>query len=500
MTLPIPEFDPTQFNTGANSQAVKADVPTISPPTDIAEVQTSGYQGYEATTPDAQSAQNYQGYDVTTATNTGSGDYNPYSAQTVDPNVGTYDALTGSVSNPSLVENRISGLLSRDSDYMRRAETFANQQSNRRGLLNSSMAVGAAHGAAIDAALPIAQQDAQAFANMEMANLQYQNQARQLSAEAQRINAQFNAGQLNQAERDNALADIENRQFNAELEHQTKIANMAAQNEAARTGAIQTQQGEQFNAELAQQAEIEGARLDTQAAETNALAAQAEGQFNTNLLQQANMFNAEQDLTAALANYEALVNAEAAFADAKNNETFAALSAQLNGWLAELDAGLQSELQELEHQYSLAENADSVNGAIYQELVNSISFIMANTADVDEAKSKVSLMLEAAGAELAYTSVEGLIGLDLDAAGLVPDRDIEDMGTIPEGTGGIKEPDTTDQTREDVRVPDEPSGTPPTATTPPETAAPEPGTYDHYVTVANQYDNYSEYLRSFQMA
>lgn len=60
------------------------------------------------------------------------------------------------------VENRLTGLINKDSDYMKLAETRALQDMNSRGILNSSLAVGAAHAAAIEAALPIAQQDSDA--------------------------------------------------------------------------------------------------------------------------------------------------------------------------------------------------------------------------------------------------------------------------------------------------------------------------------------------------
>lgn len=63
------------------------------------------------------------------------------------------------------VEDRLNGILSADSDYIKRARAEGMAVSNRRGLLNSSMAAGAAQGAAIDRALPIAQQDADIAAN-----------------------------------------------------------------------------------------------------------------------------------------------------------------------------------------------------------------------------------------------------------------------------------------------------------------------------------------------
>ena len=59
------------------------------------------------------------------------------------------------------VANKIASLTSGNSSYMRGARTAGLQTANRRGLGNSSIAAGAAHGAALDRALPIASQDAQ---------------------------------------------------------------------------------------------------------------------------------------------------------------------------------------------------------------------------------------------------------------------------------------------------------------------------------------------------
>ena len=71
------------------------------------------------------------------------------------------------------VQGQLNGILSSNSPLMKRAETFGKQQANRRGLLNSSMAAGASQGAMIEAALPIAQQDAsQQFQKGQMAQQQ----------------------------------------------------------------------------------------------------------------------------------------------------------------------------------------------------------------------------------------------------------------------------------------------------------------------------------------
>ena len=58
------------------------------------------------------------------------------------------------------LSGRLNKLLEEDSPYVRRARTRAAEHASSRGLLNSSIAAGAGEAAAIDAALPIAQGDA----------------------------------------------------------------------------------------------------------------------------------------------------------------------------------------------------------------------------------------------------------------------------------------------------------------------------------------------------
>jgi hypothetical protein len=67
------------------------------------------------------------------------------------------------VTPESTVAGQLTTLLSKDSDYIKQAEAKARIGANQLGLASSSMAEGAARGAAIERALPIAQQDAQTY-------------------------------------------------------------------------------------------------------------------------------------------------------------------------------------------------------------------------------------------------------------------------------------------------------------------------------------------------
>lgn len=72
------------------------------------------------------------------------------------------------------VVNALSRITSRDSPLMRQAETSGLQSANRRGLLNSTMAVKAASDAAYAAAVPIASQEGAQASSENLANLDAQ--------------------------------------------------------------------------------------------------------------------------------------------------------------------------------------------------------------------------------------------------------------------------------------------------------------------------------------
>ena len=69
------------------------------------------------------------------------------------------------------VATRVSGLIAADSPFIQRAKTEARQAANRRGLLNTSIAIQAGEAAAQAAALPIASQEA---AQIQQSNISAQ--------------------------------------------------------------------------------------------------------------------------------------------------------------------------------------------------------------------------------------------------------------------------------------------------------------------------------------
>jgi hypothetical protein len=134
---------------------------------------------------------------ATPSTSAGAQAYNP--AQLGNPN-------QWHVTPDQTVEGRIDHIIDKDSPIIQAARTRANQASNARGLLNSSMATQAGEAAAYDAALPIASADAQTAAKAAGYNTDESNQfavqnmnaqnvlaGQKLSADTQRYTANLDA-------------------------------------------------------------------------------------------------------------------------------------------------------------------------------------------------------------------------------------------------------------------------------------------------------------------
>lgn len=108
---------------------------------------------------------------------------------------GANSAYTRQVQPNELTSTQLTGLLNTNSPYIQQARNQAVNAANGRGLLNSSMAASNAQAAAIQAALPIAQQNATAYGMAAGQNLDALNQILQtrMSNSAANRNAQIAA-------------------------------------------------------------------------------------------------------------------------------------------------------------------------------------------------------------------------------------------------------------------------------------------------------------------
>lgn len=119
--------------------------------------------------------------------------YTAATAQSASPQAVGYDASKFTVDPNATVANQLDKVIGSNSPLLqqakRRATLKSDQEMNRRGLLNSSLAIGsginAAENALYDKALPIAQQDAQTFGTASTNTTNAENAAKYATMQAQ---------------------------------------------------------------------------------------------------------------------------------------------------------------------------------------------------------------------------------------------------------------------------------------------------------------------------
>ena len=240
----------------------------------------------------------------------------------------TYTADSGSTSDWSVdnnmkVSGQLQGILAANSPLMQQARTNALQQMNNRGLLNSSMAIGAGQNAVIQNALPIAQADATMYGN-----------AGQFNANAKNNMSQFNANAKNTAA-----------QFNKDSQNRFDLAEQAATDAASQFSAAQNADIAKFNA---QQANV---LADADAART----------------QQANMALADN------ANKILMQQLDNSFKSA-----IASADAQTKIQLQQIDSTTRTSLAQTEAQYKQLMQTTASASELYQQALKNINDIAMN--------------------------------------------------------------------------------------------------------------------------
>lgn len=304
------------------------------------EAQGALAAGYK---PDQQAIQNITlgGSAVQAAQGTASAGSLANAAQTTEAEnqAGQATAQQGEVDPRSTVQGQLAGLTQQLNDgtasWANPAMRNANDAMASRGLGNSSMAGAAVTTAAMEAALPIAAQDAKVFENMGQANLANRQQTelfnktnaqnitlanlsnrQQTALQNAQVLANMDMANLNnrqQAAVVNAqaftaldLANLNNRQqsliLNQQADQQAMLSDQAAANASKQFNASSQQQNDQFFATMganisqfnaAQQTAISqyNSQNKTQTSQFNAGQSNAMKQFNAEMANQRDQFN-----------------------------------------------------------------------------------------------------------------------------------------------------------------------------------------------------------------
>ena len=133
-----------------------------------------------------------------------------------------YTANTNTFDEANGTAGRVDSIIAKDSPLMQRAASKANQTMNARGLMNSSMAVGAGQAAVMDAAVPIASTDAQLFSQQKLANQTSLNDAARANAEMRGTIGMKGVDLKEQGRQFDVSEAGTNTRFNTELEQQDR--------------------------------------------------------------------------------------------------------------------------------------------------------------------------------------------------------------------------------------------------------------------------------------
>lgn len=272
---------------------------------------------------------------------------------------------------------------------MRRAARQGMLAAGRRGLQNSSFAAGAAQGAMVDRATPLAQQESQQAFQQSLQNQADVNRAREISTgretDVSQLNAQLqtnvslaNASESNRVAMLNAQigSDIsqfnadqlnEMAQFNASLGTEVALRNAAAYNEAAQLNAQLETAVSQGNAEQANRLRQRQAELQTEIALNNA-------QMQT----QVSLENAAAANRAALNN--AQLETEVSLSNARAQNEFRrdvlAQNAALNEQFMRGEQAI--DLASVQGRYQMLISSNETAARLYDSYFNSIAQAMAN--------------------------------------------------------------------------------------------------------------------------
>lgn len=141
------------------------------------------------------------------------------------------------VTEDQTVAGQVKGLIAANSPLQQQAETRALQKVNERGLLNSSLAVGAGQAALYDAALPIATADAASYGRaagynadttnkFSAAGYDAANQAKAFEADATNRTSQFNTETQNRQLQADQTSINQAKQYGAEATNKALLASL----------------------------------------------------------------------------------------------------------------------------------------------------------------------------------------------------------------------------------------------------------------------------------
>jgi hypothetical protein len=285
----------------------------------------------------------------------------------------TYTPETRQVNQATdTVQGQVNSILSKDSPLMQRARTMATQQMAQRGLVNSSMAVGAGTAAMIDRATPIAAQDANTYNTVASENMGAKNRA-----------AEFGAGQLNQFSLQKGQQEFVAGQAELDRSQQT---NLQANQQQFQAGQASLDRSQQTNLQTAQQ--------NFQSAQSALDRALSTAQQDKSLAAQQALQQAQQNFQGAQADLDRAQQTNIAGMNISAQQALQQSQQNFQGTQAGLDRAQQTSLQMSQQQFQSSQQAiqNDFNMRLQQLQESGQDFRQARDIASREAMQKLSEM------------------------------------------------------------------------------------------------------------
>lgn len=333
-------------------------------------------------------------------------------------NVTTFNPVTRSVNAPTeTVSGQLNTLLSGpESPYITRARARADETSNARGLLNSSIGAGAGEAAAIDAALPIASADANIYGNVSGANMAAQNTALALNAGESNTTARGNAAASNALIGQEVAGEQQRETLGTQTEAQSRLqAEQGAQTRETQAagGEIQSQLATQQAAAAQAQSRVQGEiqqGLITSQEQADARLKELTGQIQSGLSAQ------ESQQASALSTQQAGQQTQLQQQQIEGQKQLAQMSADLQTQLQQLRGDQAQQLAGIESQWRTLIQASAGASSLYQNTLHDMAAIMADTnTSTEQKQAGIDKMTQ--GLQNGLTIIGGIANLDL--AGLL---------------------------------------------------------------------------------
>lgn len=197
--------------------------------------------------------------------------------------VSGYNARQGTVDPATMMSaEQLNKITSQDSANMRRASQQGMLSAASRGLQNSSIAAGAAQGAMVDRATPLAQQDAATYYSNMRSNVDAQNRASEVSAQLKAQAAMQNAALAGQMGMQQSQLETQVSMANAQAENDLKALSSQLQTAVNQQNADAVNRIQQQMADIQSQMSMRNAELSTQMSQFNASSV---NQMNAQVLQ-----------------------------------------------------------------------------------------------------------------------------------------------------------------------------------------------------------------------